>query len=347
MEWTRQKCIICGLVVIAILLTMYLFRHYTVIEGFELSTSSLSSSLSSSVPSLSSSTSEYGSIGPLPADNKWSDATVADFKLATKAATGQDWPPNQSIDDYFKYATEDDAKYYIKNKKWDWPPYYINCIREYFKKSMEEDATRKGTPAPKPEEIQKLVDQVLSGWQNRIPIRIAIMLLGPIFFKECIGPLKETKFINEIVQTGYTGAELGENKQVMCGWDSKTTGNTTTSVKALKLMTMDPTTKRSSSEEAIGFDKLPSLVKGFTFLKDGKTTTGEAATCDNFRLVPFKLGDGVSPFYQALWGTPSSSMSSSLSSSTESTPASINSSSSQDAAKVLKQIKTQLDSMPL
>jgi hypothetical protein len=267
-----------------------------------------------------------------------------------KTATGKDWPPNQSMDDYFKLATEDDVKYYIKNKQWDWPPYYINCIKEYFKKSAEEDATRNGTPAPKPEDIQKNVDQVLE-MRKMFPVRIAINFYGDVFFKECIGSLKETKFIDEIVQTGYKGAELGENKDIVCGWDTKrtttSTGVTQTNTRALKLRTLDPTTKKSSSEESIGFDKLPSLVKGFTFLKDGKTTNGEAATCDNFKQVPFKLGDGVSPFYQAFWGVPSSSMSSSLSSSTESTPSSINSSSSQDAAKVLKQIKTQLDSMPL
>jgi hypothetical protein len=216
---------------------------------------------------------------------------------------------------------------------------------------LEERATSSGSPAPTPEEVQKELDKMLD-LRARMPIRLVVnSVFAKIWFKDCIGPLKETKFIDEIVQTGYKGAELGENKDIKCGWDTKrtttSTGVTQTNTRALMLRTLDPTTKNSSSEEVIGFDKLPSLVKGFTFLKDGKTTTGEAATCDNFKKVPFKLGDGVSPFYQAFWGTPSSSMSSSLSSSTESTPASINSSSSQDAAKVLKQIKTQLDSMPL
>ena len=101
MKWTQRNCIMCVLVITAILLTMYLFRHYTLIEGFDFSmpstssismpsTSSISMPSTSSIsmpsmPSLSmSSSSGFGSIGPIPVDNKWSDQTVTDYKAAWK-----------------------------------------------------------------------------------------------------------------------------------------------------------------------------------------------------------------------------------------------------------------------
>jgi hypothetical protein len=341
-KWTQENCIKCGLVIIAILLALYLFRHYTIIEGFDLGTSLPSVSM----PSFSS-TSQFGPIGPVPKDNKWSDQTITEFKVAYKTAMTTDYTGD--VTEMFKYATEDDAKYFIKNKKWEWPQYYFDCMKEGIKKGIDEKA-KAGGPTPTPEEIQTQVDQTVNNisknYQVGLPIRAIVSV--PTFsrwFDTCLKPLKETQFIDKLEGISKEKIIVGENKSLMCkliGVTTNETGKTTSTYHmGLAIDTLDPATNQTTTEET-SFDKIKSLVSGFNFLKDGKTTNGDAATCQNFRDVPFELDNkGVSPFYQAFWGIPASNT---TSLSTNSQPATI--SSSDESTAVLRQIKKQLDSMP-
>ena len=139
-KWTQRNCIMCALVIIAILLSMYLFRHYTVIEGFDFSTSAITSStssLTSSMPSMPSlSSSDWGAIGPLPADNVVLPETITklkqistDNKLPALAFT----PDNAS-----QYVTEAEAQDFIKNLKWTWPDKILTCVKEAGKQNLIE-----------------------------------------------------------------------------------------------------------------------------------------------------------------------------------------------------------------
>jgi len=354
MKWTQRNCIMCVLVITAIILTMYLFRHYTLIEGFDFSMPSTSSISMPSMPSsLSmSSSSGFGSIGPIPVDSKWSDQTVTDFKAAWKK-NNPDQPDmtDQQATGLFRTATEDDAKYYIANGKWEWVPYYINCAIDGGKAQMEADAAKAGKPAPTPEELQKLTDQTNTGiefWQKKAPIRA--FLSSPMFkqmFNSCIGILKESKFIKNISRNIMGQAKddekivIGENKFLKC--DLKQDQTTKQWNNVLNINTMDPTTKVVTREET-SFDKLPTLVSGFRFLKDGKTTDGTTpCDCNTIEYCPFTLdNEGVSPFYQAYWGVPANSSASSSSAS-----ASASAGASGDQTAFLKNLKSQLNTMPI
>lgn len=356
MKWTQRNCIMCALVIIAIFLTMYLFRHYTLIEGFDFSmpdtsaittsASSLTASASALTSSLPSLSSNFGSIGPLPADNKWTDQTLADFTAKFSTVMGKDVPPEDIKRDYFKLATEDDAKYYIANGKWDWPSFYIDCFTKKIKKSAEDDAKTSGKPAPSSEDIQKKIDEGLDTWQKRLPIRVAVYpVYAKMLFEPCITDLKESQFLGKFMGSpGITEKiVVGENKSLRCVNDYDRATNKWTG--SVNIITVDPATNQSTSEQT-SFDKIPSLVSGFKYLKDGKTVYGEDASCSNFTAVPFTLDNsGVSPFYQAFWGVPASSSSTS----TDSTPASVSSSSSSstDPTAVLKDMKAKLNSMSL
>ena len=368
MKWTQRNCIMCVLVISVILLTMYLFRHYTLIEGFDFSmpsTSSISmpSTSSISMPSTSSismpsmpsslsmsSSSGFGSIGPIPVDNKWSDQTVTDFKAAWKK-NNPDQPDmtDQEAANLFKVATEDDAKYYIANGKWEWTPYFINCAIDGSKAQMEADAAKAGKPAPTPEELQKNTDEMnttMEFWQKMFSVRQ--ILSSPIFkqlFNSCIGILKESKFIKNISRNIMGQADrsdekiiIGDNKFLKCTHKQDQTTKQWNSV--LDINTMDPTTKVITREET-SFDKLPTLVSGFRFLKDGKTTDGTTpCNCNNIEQCPFALdNEGVSPFYQAYWGVPANSSASSSSASTAA--------ASGDQTAFLKNLKSQLNTMPI
>jgi hypothetical protein len=345
-KWTQENCIKCGLVIIAILLALYLFRHYTIIEGFDLGTSSLSNvSLPSLSSSSSSSLSKFGSIGPIPAGTKWSDQTIKEFKVLYKSFTKTDIK-DSDLELYMTYATEDDAKYYIKNKKWEWPQYYIDCMMETTKEDKTLSSQSSGKPAPTPEEIKADVDKGLENIQPFWPIRLAVTL-RPEMFGKCIESLKETEFMNKILAGSVKDRiPVGENKTLGCqmiGVDSKSAGGgvTRTYHTALAVTTLDPATTKTTDEE-IGFDKIKSFISGFNFLNGGKTTKGEEVNCQNFRQAEFEVDNkGVSPFYQALWGIPASN---STSLSTNSQPATI--SSSEESTAVLRQIKKKLDSMP-
>ena len=362
MKLTQRNCIMCGLVILAILLTMYLFRHYTLIEGFDFSmpsSSSLSmptmptmpstSSLTSSMPSmpsslssLTSSSSEFGNIGPLPADNKWTDQTTTDFKVAFKTANGADIR-DREMPAVYKLASEDDAKYYISNGQWEWPSYYTNCINDSLRKALVDDAAKNGKPPPTEEEIQKFIDERANPKRlQQSPIRQ--MLASPMslkmMFNTCIGTLKEAIFIGKMMWPFNTmGGEAGkittkDNGTIKCS--PKTVPGQQVSTIVLMKHSLDPTTNQSTSVET-SFDQLPSLVAGFNYLKDGKISDGSVpCDCNNFSMCPFSLDDqGVSPFYQAYWGTPSATGSSSGASVSDG-----------NASQMLSKIKGELNAIP-
>jgi hypothetical protein len=329
MEWTRQKCIISGLVIIAILLTMYLFRHYTIIEGFDISTSSLPSSLSSS---------EWAEISRLPSDNLISKETldkVAKIYKENKIRYVLQDPSYASL-----YITEEDAQYFINNKKWNYSSQMINCLKEANRQTNTDTNKKQGKPPPTEEEINKGVDLYLSMFPPRLLITMFIPS-NPTFLP-CIKDNKESIFLQKLFTDSNTKDDLEKNYKIndtdylacdkidnipqMKSWDSATNTMKSTQVK---------------------YDQFPTLVKGFEFI----TPVADFAICgkDKIRNSAFSLDGAVSPFYQAFWGVPAgnSSTSTSTSSITESKPATITSTSNEDATKVLKQIKSQLDSMPL
>ena len=362
MKLTQRNCIMCGLVIFAIILTMYLFRHYTLIEGFDFSmpssssismpsmpsTSSLTSSMPSmpsmpsSLSSLTSSSSEFGNIGPLPADNKWTDQTITDFKVAYKTANGTDIRED-NMPFLYKSASEDDAKYYISNGQWEWPSYYTNCINDSMRKALVDDAAKNGKPPPTEEEIQKFIDMRANPkrlQQTSIRQMLASPMSLKMMFNTCIGTLKEAIFIGKMMWpfNAMGGGEAGEittkdNGTIKCA--PKAVPGSATKVVLMK-NSLDPTTNQSTSVET-SFDQLPSLVAGFNYLKDGKISDGSApCDCNNFTMCPFSLDDqGVSPFYQAYWGTPSATGSSSGASVSDS-----------NAAQMLSKIKGELNAIP-
>ena len=358
MKLTQRNCIMCGLVIFAIILTMYLFRHYTLIEGFDFSMPSSSSvsipstsslSMPSSLSSLTSSSSEFGNIGPLPADNKWTDQTTTDFKVAFKTANGADISDTQ-LPFLYRFASEDDAKYYISNGKWEYPSYYTNCINDSLRKALVDDAVKNGKPPPTEEEIQKFIDTRADPKKlQQSPIRQ--MLASPMslkmMFNNCIGILKEAIFIGKMMWPfNAMGGGAGEittkdNGTIKCA--PKAVPGSATKVVLMK-NSLDPTTNQSTSVET-SFDQLPSLVNGFNYLKDGKISDGSVpCDCNNFSMCPFSLDDqGVSPFYQAYWGTPSAGSSSSTTGSSSISGASV---SDGNAAQILSKIKGELNANP-
>ena len=335
-KWTQRNCIMCALVIIAILLTMYLFRHYTVIEGFSFDTSAITSStssLTSSLPSMSSSSSDWGPIGPLPADNVVLPETITKLK---QIYTDNKIPEFMfRPDDASKYVTEAEAQDFIKNLKWVWPDKILTCIKEGGKQQLIDTASKAGKPAPTDEDIAKMNTQV-DDLPKSMPIRTYIPFLI-MFNAPCMKDLKETIFFNKLhprPQQGQGEREMldntykvDDNKYLFCkdadpitaSWNSVTSKVDTT-----------PTT----------YSEFPTLVKGFQFI----TPVSDFAVCDTQKMQKsaYSLDGSVSPFYSAFWGVPASS---SLST-TNSTP-STTSSSSDDPTAVLKDMKAKLNSMTL
>jgi hypothetical protein len=306
-----------------------------VIEGFDFSTSAITSSLPS-MPSLSSS--DWGAIGPLPADNVVLPETITKLK---QIYTDNKLPAFQfRPDTASKYVTEAEAQDFIKNLKWVWPDKILTCVKEAGKQNAIDAASKAGKPAPTDEEIAKMITQV-DDMPKSIPIRTYIPMLI-MFNAPCIKDLKETIFFNQLhprPNTGQTNKEMldntykvDDNKYLFCkGSDPVTaTWNSVTSK-----VDGTPTT----------YSEFPTLVKGFQFI----TPVSDFAVCDTQKMQTsaYSLDGSVSPFYSAYWGVPESN-SSSLLSTTNSTSAPVSSSSSSDdPTAVLKQIKTQLNSMTL
>lgn len=344
-KWTQRNCIMCALVIIAILLSMYLFRHYTVIEGFDFSMPSTSSvsSLTSSLPSMPSlSSSDWGAIGPLPADNVVLPETITKLK--------QIYTDNKiqaflfRPDDASKYVTEAEVQDFIKNLKWTWSDKLLTCIKEGGKQNLIDAASKAGQPAPTDEAIAKMNTDV-----DNIPKSIPMRTYLPLFLMmgsataPCIKDLKETIFFNQLhprPQQGQTEREMIEkaykvddNKYLVCGGGGQPI-----------IASWNSTTSKADSTPTT-YSEFPTLVKGFEFI----TPVADFAICDPQKVQKsaYSLDGGVSPFYSAFWGVPASS-SSTFSSSTNSTPSTTSSSSSSDdPTAVLKDMKAKLNSMTL
>ena len=315
MKWTQRNCIICGLVIFAIILTMYLFRHYTLIEGFDFSmpsTSSITSplpstsSITSSLPSIPSmSSSNWGTtIGPLPADNVVLPETIAKIKqiYTDNKLTGFNFQPENAS----QYVTEAEAQDFIKNLKWTWPDQMITCLKDFVKQNSIDEAAKAGKPAPTSEELAK-IGPLVDDMSKSIPARSYAPML--FFMKApCVKDLKESIFYMQLQpDRGAAGQKVldklykvDDNKYLACGSDGPliASWNSTTN-------TVDSTPTK--------YSEFPTLVKGFSFI----TPVADFAICDGKKMQKsaFSLDGSVSPFYQSFWGVPSGSSSSTFGSS--------------------------------
>ena len=197
MKWTQRNCIMCALVIIAIFLTMYLFRHYTLIEGFDFSmpdtpaiTSSASSLTSSiSMPSFSSG---FGAIGPLPADNVISQETLDAVRTAYADTIMKQQPPGI---DFSKYATEDEAKAFVTNKKWTFSSQLLDCI----KTTMETGMKAAKPDAELTEDQKKQMENFLNRFQSLPPrYMIANQFLKDGRQMPCLKEATQTSFLSRI-----------------------------------------------------------------------------------------------------------------------------------------------------
>ena len=281
-----------GCLIIVALLIIFLFRQYPISEGFDFS-----------MPSISSS-SDYGNIGPIPADTKWSDQTIADFKAKFKTVRGSD-ASQEELTQLQKYATEDEAKDFISNGEWNWPSYYTNCMKDSQKQNVIVDAVKAEKPVPTDEEIVQSADyknfiKMLSYFKQVVPIRQLLDNPSTPFFSNCIGKLKESVFLKQL--TYDRSYKLDDNKTLGCLYEfsnGKVVPNPA-------IFTTDATTNRMTNIKT-SYDQFPSLVKGFSF----KGPVDSCDLCGNIQSCPFSLNEdgSVSPFYNSYWGLSSSTLS--------------------------------------
>ncbi len=353
MKWNQRNCIMCALVIIAIFLTMYLFRHYTLIEGFDFSmpdTSKITSSASSltssiSIPSFSSG---FGAIGPLPADNVISQETLDAVKKTYEDIKGG-LPPGVDLS---KYATEDEAKAFVSNKKWTWSSQLLDCI-----KSLVEKNVKGANPdAELTEDQKKQIDDIMS--KNQIlPPRYTI---ETSFFKSysselpCLKEATQTSLLSKIFNSSMFVNQGPDTKfqipyQLDKNDNSKSTKYLSCNNSQPTIVNWDEANNKTVSTPTT-YSELPNIIKSakFNFIgKDGKTIDSPPDGFDlcnpaKIQQSPFILDNGgVSPFYSAFWGVPASSSSGS----TDSTPSTV--SSSDDPTVVLKDMKAKLNSMSL
>jgi hypothetical protein len=311
-----------GCLIIVALLIIFLFRQYPIIEGFDLSMPSVSmpsvsmpsvsmpSSLSMPSVSKPSFLTDYGNIGPIPADTKWSDQTIADFKAKFKTVEGADIS-QEDLTLFQKYATEDEAKDFIENGKWIWPYYYTNCVKDYIKQTVTDQAVKAGKPAPTDEEITQSADYIktieaVDKYYN-LPIRYILQFFPTILFSNCIGKLKESVFLNQLKNQQSPNFDLNykldDNKILACNREF----SNGKSVSNLAIYTKDESAKNKISKINTSYDQFPSLVKGFSF----KGPVDSCDLCGNVQSCPFSLNEdgSVSPFYNSYWGLSSSTLS--------------------------------------
>jgi len=354
-KWTQKSCIMCALVIIAIFLTMYLFRHYTLIEGFDFSmpdTSKITSSASSltssiSIPSFSSS---FGAIGPLPADNVISQETLDAVRTAYADTILKQQPPGI---DFSKYATEDEAKAFVSNKKWTWSSQLLDCI----KTTMETGMKQAKPDAELTEDQKKMIDNFLNRFQSMPPrYMIANQFLKDSMSMPCLKEATQTSLLSKIFNSSMFLSSGPDTKlpipyQLDKNDNSKSTKYLYCHNSQPSIVNFDEA-KNTTVSTATTYSEFPNIIKSakFNFIgKDGKIIDSPPDGFDlcneaKIQQSPFILDNGgVSPFYSAFWGVPKSS--SSGSTSTDSTPASI--SSSNDPTVVLKDMRAKLDSMSL
>ena len=296
-----------GCLIIVVLLVIFLFRQYPIIEGFDLSMPSVS------MPSVSkpSFLTDYGNIGPIPAGTKWSDQTIADFKAKFKTINSSD-ASQEELTQLQKYATEDEAKDFISNDgKWIWPYYYTNCIKDYFKQEFTDQAVKAGKPVPTDEEITQSADYIknmkyLDKYYN-LPIRYILQFYATRIFSNCIGKLKESVFLNQLKNERSPDFDLNykldDNKILACNREF----SNGKSVSNLTIYTKDASAKNKMSQIKTSYDQLPSLIKGFSF----KGPVDSCNLCEDSQSCPFSLNEdgSVSPFYNSFWGLSSSTLS--------------------------------------
>ena len=316
MKFSKLNCTIGCLIFVA-LLVIFLFRHSqdTIIEGFSFSMPSVSipSASSFSMPSASFLT-DYGNIGPIPADTKWSDQTIADFKAKWKTvevSQGRDIRKDD-LNEYQTTATEDEAKDFIENGEWNWPSYYTNCAKDSQKQNIIDAAVKAGKPVPTDEEIIQSGDykrfiELLPQYKQLAPIRAVIRVPWTPFFSNCIAKLKESVFLNQLQFSTSpsfdTNYKIDDNKLLVCNYNF----SNGKSVSKPAIYTKDESAKNKMSKINTSYDQLPSLVKGFSF----KGPVDSCDLCGNPQSCPFSLNEdgSVSPFYNSYWGLSSSSLS--------------------------------------
>lgn len=353
MKWTQRNCIMCALVIIAIFLTMYLFRHYTLIEGFDFSmpdTSAITSSASSLTSSISmpSFSSGFGAIGPLPADNVISQETLDAVKKAYEDTILKQAPGI----DFSKYATEDEAKAFVSNKKWTWSSQLLDCV-----KSLVEKYVKGAKPDAELTEDQK---KMMADSLNRIQSMPPRYSIETDFFKSASA---ELPCLKEATQSSLLSKIFNSSMFLSSGPDTKLPipyqldkNDNSKSTKYLSCNNSQPTivnfdeANNKTVSTATTYSEFPNIIKSakFNFIgKDGKTIDSPPDGFDlcnpaKIQQSPFILDNGgVSPFYSAFWGVPASSSSGS----TDSTPSTV--SSSDDPTVVLKDMKAKLNSMSL
>jgi hypothetical protein len=324
-----------------------------VIEGFDFSmpdTSAITSSASSltssiSIPSFSSS---FGAIGPLPVDNVISQETLDAVKKTYEDIKGG-LPPNTDLS---KYATEDEAKAFVSNKKWTWSSQLLDCIKLLVEKNI------KGAKpdAELTEDQKKQIDNIMSQNQTSPP-RYTI---ANQFFKSssselpCLKEATQTSLLSKIFNSSMF-VDQGPDTQFSIPYQLDKNDNSK-STKYLYCKNSQPSivnfdeAKNTTVSTATTYSEFPNIIKSakFNFIgKDGKTIDSPPDGFDlcnpaKIQQSPFILDNGgVSPFYSAFWGVPASSSSGS----TDSTPSSV--SSSNDPKVVLQDMKAKLNSMSL
>ena len=355
MKWTQRNCIMCALVIIAIFLTMYLFRHYTLIEGFDFSmpdTSAITSSASSLTSSISmpSFSSGFGAIGPLPADNVISQETLDAVRTAYADTIMKQQPPGI---DFSKYATEDEAKAFVTNKKWTFSSQLLDCI----KTTMETGMKAAKPDAELTEDQKKQMENFLNRFQSLPPrYMIANQFLKDGRQMPCLKEATQTSFLSRIFQSSMF-VNQGPDTQFPIPYQLDKNDNSK-STKYLYCNNSQPTivnwdeANNKTVSTPTTYSEFPNIIKSskFNFIgKDGKTIDSPPDGFDlcnpaKIQQSPFILDNGgVSPFYSAFWGVPASSSSGT----TDSTPSTLSSSSSDDPTVVLKDMKAKLNSMSL
>jgi hypothetical protein len=353
MKWTQRNCIMCALVIIAIFLTMYLFRHYTLIEGFDFSmpdTSAITSSTSSltssiSIPSFSSG---FGAIGPLPADNVISQETLDAVRTAYADTIMKQQPPGI---DFSKYATEDEAKAFVTNKKWTFSSTLLDCI----KTTMETGAKQAHPDAELTEDQKKMIENFLNRFQSLPPrYMIANQFLKDSLSMPCLKEATQSSLLSKIFNSLMFLSSGPDTKmpipyQLDKNDNSKSTKYLYCNNSQPTIVNWDEANNKTVSTPTT-YSEFPNIIKSakFNFIgKDGKTIDSPPDGFDlcnpaKIQQSPFILDNGgVSPFYSAFWGVPTSNSSGT----TDSTPAAV--SSSDDPTVVLKDMKAKLNSMSL
>ena len=257
------------------------------------------------------------------------------------------------IIDFSKYATEDEAKAFVSNKKWTYSSQLLDCI----KTTMET-----GMKAAKPDaELTEDQKKMMENFLNRLKSLPPRYVIANEFLKDgskmpCLKEATQTSFLSKIFESSMFVDQGPDTKfQVPYQLDKNDNSKST---KYLYCNNSQPSivnfdeAKNTTVSTPTTYSEFPNIIKSakFNFIgKDGKTIDSPPDGFDlcnpaKIQQSPFILDSGgVSPFYSAFWGVPASSSSGT----TDSTPSTLSSSSSNDPTVVLKDMKAKLNSMSL